>query len=131
MTRRRRKPPAKSFVSSELTTMIYDLLALDPPKTHGTILERVLKRLESGKGPTQPQLRKIEHWFETNLPQHRFDTDSDEFFQMIDEIPKGNRSLKLEWTIQWCRRSRRRTGVGWRPTLQQYSDVRDAWLEAL
>lgn len=111
--------------------MIYDLLALDPPKTHGTTLERVLKRLESGKGPTQPQLRKIEHWFETNLPQHRFDTDPDEFFQMIDEIPKGNRSLKLEWTIQWCRRSRRRTGVGWRPTLQQYSDIRGAWLEAL
>lgn len=131
MMRRRRKPPAKSFVSSELTAMIYDLLALDPPKTNGATLERVLKRLESGKGPTQSQLRKIEHWFETNLPQHRFDTDSDEFFQMIDEIPKANRSLKLEWTIQWCRRSRRRTGVGWRPTLQQYSDVRDAWLEAL
>ncbi len=111
--------------------MIYDLLALDPPKTHGTTLERVLKRLESGKGPTQSQLRKIEHWFETNLPQHRFDTDPDEFFQMIDEIPKANRSLKLEWTIQWCRRSRRRTGAGWRPTLQQYSCVRDAWLEAL
>ncbi|MEO1660135.1 MAG: hypothetical protein AAFR51_04045 [Pseudomonadota bacterium] len=131
MTRRRRKPPAKSFVSSELTAMIYDLLALDPPKTHGAILERVLKRLESGNGPTQSQLRKIEQWFETNLPQHRFDTDPEEFFQMIDEIPKTNRSLKLEWTIQWCRRSRRRTGAGWRPTLQQYSDVRNAWLEAL
>lgn len=131
MTRRRRKPPAKSFDSGELKAMIFDLLSLDPPKTHKTTLERVLKRLDSGKGPTQSQLRKIEHWFETNLPQHRFDTDPDEFFQMIDEIPKANRSLKLEWTIQWCRRSRRRKGSGWRPTLQQYSDVRGAWLEAL
>lgn len=131
MTRRRRKPPAKSFVSGELMSMIYDLLALDPPKTHKTTLERVRKRLESGQAPTQSQLRKIERWFESNLPQHRFDTDPDEFFQMIEEIPKADRSLKLEWTIQWCRRSRRRTGIGWRPTLQQYSDVRYAWLESL
>ena len=131
MTRRRRKPPAKSFVSGELTAIIYGLLSLDPPMTHRTTLERVLKRLESGTGPTQSQLRKIERWFESNLPQHRFDIAPDEFFQMIDEIPKANRSLKLEWTIQCCRRSRRRTGIGWRPTLQQYSHVRDAWLDAL